>query len=164
MSDQADDKPADGGAAAPRKRGKGLLVTVLLLTMAGGGGGAWYWFGTAASADGVAEVAAAAPIFVEIDSNLIVNFQGGGRMRYLQLGLEVMTRDQRVVDALERNLPVLRDRLILLFSDQSYEAIATREGKEQLREQALAETRSVLPESLADPGVEELYFTNFVMQ
>jgi flagellar FliL protein len=75
-----------------------------------------------------------------------------------------MTRDENVVEAVERHVPVIRNNLLILFSSQQLEAISTRKGKEALRQSALTEVRSVL-ESQGEPvEVEEIYFTSLVVQ
>jgi len=75
-----------------------------------------------------------------------------------------MTYDETAVHALEKHAPVLRSDLILLLSDQSQETLLSREGKEALRAEALAEIQRAMKELSGDPTVESLYFTNFVMQ
>ena len=54
--------------------------------------------------------------------------------------------------------------LVLLFSSQNYQTLSTREGKIQIRKQALTEVQSILKERTGKPGIEEIYFTSFVMQ
>jgi flagellar FliL protein len=97
-----------------------------------------------------------------------VNFRRGGGAKYLEVGIELMTRDPKTIEELKTQTPVIRNNLILLLSDQTYESLATREGKEALRAAALAEVQSALHELGGDAegtaGVESLYFTTFVMQ
>jgi len=78
--------------------------------------------------------------------------------------VQVMTRDPEVAQAIEAHMPVIRNNLVMLFSGQKYEEVATREGKERLRQQTLAEIQKVLEERIGKPGVEDVYFTAFVMQ
>ena len=59
---------------------------------------------------------------------------------------------------------MLRSNLILLLSDQSQDTLLSREGKEALRAEALAEIQRVMTELGGRPVVEALYFTSFVMQ
>jgi flagellar FliL protein len=63
------------------------------------------------------------------------------------------------------NDPVVRNDLLLLLGNQHYETIATREGKEKLRAQALGAVRKVVTNAggKADK-IEAVYFTSFVMQ
>ncbi len=59
----------------------------------------------------------------------------------------------------------MRNDLLLLFGNQKYAQLATREGKEALRSQALDDLRKVIGQAGGHPEqVEAVYFTSFVMQ
>ena len=103
-------------------------------------------------------------IYIPIDPAFVVNFASQGRARFLQITVEVMTRDPKVSEHVEQHLPVIRNNLMLLFSSQTYDSVSTLEGKEALREEALAVIQQILEEETGDPGVEAVYFTSFVMQ
>ncbi|MHB1239310.1 MAG: flagellar basal body-associated FliL family protein [Gammaproteobacteria bacterium] len=104
------------------------------------------------------------PIYLPIDPAFVVNFQDHSSMRFLQIGVEVMAREQKVIDAVTLNLPQIRDRLVMLFSSQTYDAISTLQGKEKLRAETLKAVQQVMEKEIGEPGVEAVYFTSFVMQ
>lgn len=104
------------------------------------------------------------PIYQAIEPPFIVNFDDQGVMRYLQVGLSIQTRTQPVIDAITGNMPQIRNNLIMLFADQKLDRLATNEGKERLRAEALAQIQSVLTKEIGYPGVEAVYFTAFVLQ
>ncbi len=106
----------------------------------------------------------APPIYHTLHPKFIVNFLNPGRARYLEVSVEVMSRKEKVIEAVKQHLPVIRDRLVLLFSSQESKVIATREGKEALRDKVLTEIQQVLQEQIDQPGIEQVYFTSFVMQ
>ena len=153
---------------AGKRKGKGPMWVVLALVLtAGAAGGAWYAGvipGSGNEPSDAKPIERADPIYHTLDENLVVNFQGGSRTRYLQVGIEVMSRDPQAIEALRSHNAVIRNNLIMLLSDQSSEDLATREGKETLQRAALAEIQAVLQERYGDPGIESLYFTSFVMQ
>lgn len=103
-------------------------------------------------------------IYIPLDPPFVVNFEGGGRVRFLQITVEAMTRDADVVEIVEKHMPIIRNNLVLLFSNQTHEQMSTIEGKEQLREEALLEIQNVLEQETGDKGIEALYFTSLVMQ
>ena len=104
-------------------------------------------------------------MYVAFDPPFVVNFEAKGMMRFLQVSLEVMTRDPVTADLIKQHEPVLRNDLLLLFGNQTYEMISTREGKEELRKEALAAVARIISDEGGDPKhVEQLYFTSFVMQ
>jgi len=103
-------------------------------------------------------------IYHAFDPPFVVNFQKPTGARYLQLSVEVVTHDPQVVEAIKQHTPLLRNNLLMLFSAQTYEELSTLEGKQRLREATLAEIQKVLQEKIGKPGVEDVYFTSFVMQ
>ena len=78
--------------------------------------------------------------------------------------MEVMTYDASVVDDLEKHMPVIRNNLIMMLSNLNYEVINTVAGKRKLQDEALTEIKSILMDKTGREGVEEVYFTGFVMQ
>ena len=103
-------------------------------------------------------------LYLPLDPPFVVNFQDQGQLHYLQVTMEVMARDQETIDAVKLHLPVIRNNLTLMLSSQTVESLATREGKEKIRAETLAEIQKILKEQTGKPGVEAVYFTSFVMQ
>lgn len=103
-------------------------------------------------------------VYLPIDPAFVVNFASQGKARFLQVTVEVMTRDPAVPEKVKLHLPVIRNNLMLLFSNQTYDTVSTLEGKEALREEALTVVQEILESETGDPGVEAVYFTSFVMQ
>ncbi len=136
--------------------------------------------GKAAKADADAEENADAPDAAEADSEksdkpapanyvsleppFVVNFEGNSSARFLQISVEVMSRNAEYIDHIKKHMPVIRNNLVLLFGSQTYDKVNTLKGKEDLRQRALTEVQKILEEETGDAGVEALYFTSFVMQ
>lgn len=105
------------------------------------------------------------PLYLALDPAFVVNFQADQLVRFLQVSVEVMSRDQKTLDLLKANDPVLRNDLLMLLGNQKYSVISTPAGKEQLRAEALAAVRKDLAQAGGDPNkLEAVYFTSFVMQ
>ena len=105
-----------------------------------------------------------AAVYIPVDPAFVVNFASQGKARFLQVTVEVMTRDAGVTEKINLHMPVIRNNLMLLLSSQSYDDVSTLEGKESLREEALEVIQEILEEETGDPGIEAVYFTSFVMQ
>lgn len=103
------------------------------------------------------------PIYIAMEP-LVVNFERNGRIGFMQAQIQLMTREPTAQAAVSQHLPVIRNNLLLLLSSKKYEDVASREGKEQLRAEALAEINKVLDQFKVEHKVEDLYFTGFVMQ
>ena len=167
---------ADKTAAPPqgKQRGKLLLIIVILtaVVLLGAGLGAAWWLtsGKRPAAAPVSEPKAAPPpagppLFLALDPPFVVNFDAEQAVRFLQIAVQLETRDPATIELLKTNDPVVRNDLLLLFANQKYTQLSSREGKEALRSQALEAVRKVLATAGGHPErLEAVYFTSFVMQ
>lgn len=180
--------------AAAKGGSKKLLIIIAAAVVALGaaGGGAWFFMHKNADEEAVADAdegehdvkdtkkdkakgkkdkkgKAAEPkapaIYVQFQPPLVVNFDAKGVMRFLQVGMQAMTRDHETSELIKLHDPKIRNDLLLLLGSQTYDAISTMEGKEALRKKAL----EIIAKIVGDEGgegekVEDLYFTSFVMQ
>lgn len=103
-------------------------------------------------------------VYVALDPPFVVNFEGKGPARFLQISVELMTRDSAMEEEIKKHTPAIRNNLVFLFGSQTYEDVETKEGKERLRNTALVEVQKILKRETGRPGIEALYFTSFVMQ
>lgn len=106
----------------------------------------------------------APPIYQAFDPPLVVSFQEQGSMRFLQVTVEVMGREEAAIKAVETHMPVIRNNLLNIFAGHGFADLISREGKEAMRKECLAEVQRILSENFGKPGVEDLYFTSFVVQ
>ena len=105
------------------------------------------------------------PLYVALDPPFVTNFDGDQGVRFLQITAQVMTHDQATQDLIKANDPVLRNDLLLLFSNQKAVELQTRDGREHLRAQALDTVRKVVAGTGGHPElVDAVLFTSFVMQ
>lgn len=112
-------------------------------------------------------------LYLPMDPPLVVSLEDDrGAIRFLQVTVEIMSRDEHVVTALKNHMPVIRNNLLMLLGGQAVDTLTNREDKEKIRQQALAEVRKIMqanpPEDLDEDEhvgtVEDLYFTSFVVQ
>jgi flagellar FliL protein len=92
-----------------------------------------------------------------------VNFEEGSAVRFLQITMELMAHDKAAIDGATKNVPLLRNNLLLLMSNRDYTTLMSREGKEKLRQEALVEVNKILKKE-GSPAVDDLLFTSFVVQ
>jgi flagellar protein FliL len=104
-------------------------------------------------------------IYVGMEPPFVANFGPTQASRFLQVTVQLLTRDQATSQVLRDNDPMLRNDLLALFGNQNSETLTTPEGKEALRKQALDTVRAVVKAEGGDPDlVENIFFTTFVMQ
>jgi flagellar FliL protein len=104
-------------------------------------------------------------LYVKYEPPFVVNFDAKGVMRFLQISMEVMTRDAPTSEVIKLHEPKIRNNMLMLLGSQTYDTLSSMEGKEGLRKQAL-ETIAKVVEDEGGEGkkVEDIYFTSFVMQ
>ena len=158
----AEEAPAAG-------KGKAKLLIILLLAvvlLASAGAGAWFFLAPHGKKEKVVkQEPLLPPQYVALDPPFVVNFEADEQVRFLQVTVQLMSRDTATIEVLKTNDPVVRNDLLLLFGGQKYAVISTREGKESLRQQTLAAVRKIVAGAGGKPEkVEAVYFTSFVMQ
>lgn len=158
------------GEAAPKKGKKWLIIGIVaFLVLAGGGAAAFFLMGHGDAKGKKTEAKAKEPalpaLYVALDPPFVVNFEGDQLVRFLQVTVQLMTRDPATVELLKANDPVVRNDLLMLFANQKYEVAATVAGKTKLRNDALAAVRKIVENAGGKPqSIEQVYFTSFVMQ
>lgn len=163
MSEEKSDAPA------PKKSKKGLVIAALAVLVLGGGAGAYFAFGGKKDSEHKEEKAVE-PVklpaqFVELDPPFVVNFEPGSNSRFLQVTVQLMTRELHMAEFLERNKPIIRNDLLLLFGNKRVDEVSSHEGKEALRMAALEAVRKIIQDEGGKPeALEAVYFTSFVMQ
>jgi flagellar FliL protein len=156
---------------AGKRRIPWLIVSIAVALLAVAGGAALVLtHAFDRSRAGAAHAAAAGkpvgpPLYLALDPPFVVNFQADQLVRFLQVSVELMSRDPKTLELLKDNDPVVRNDLLILFANQKYSVLATPAGKEQLRADALTAARRDLAQAGGDPNkLEAVYFTSFVMQ
>jgi flagellar FliL protein len=155
----------------PAKPGsKKLLIIVAAVVVLSAGGGVGGYFALRGGDDAATEAGAAAEperresLYVDLKPEFVINFRDrNNRPKFLKAEMSVATTDSDVEEAVSRHMPAIRNALVLLLSRQIYDDLVPHEGKEALRKQALAEVQAVLEQQIGKPGVDDLFFSNFVM-
>lgn len=154
--------------AAPAKRRSALLPTLLvgLVAAAAAGTGVWYYTQQQTPpATSQAPQPPAQALYVALDPafvvNLPVSYDGP---RYLQVEVQLMTRDPLALEKIRANLPAIRARLLMFFAQTDPDRIGDRAGMEALQNDALSEVQELLKAETGSNSAEALLFTSFVTQ
>ena len=103
-------------------------------------------------------------VYTRLNPSIVVSYQEGDTVRFLQVTLEAMARDEESIAAFELHTPQIRNNLLALLSDEDLEELTTREGKDRVRKKSLEEVQSILAAEDPNVEIEDLYFTSFVLQ
>ena len=161
----SDEKPVEKTGAGKKKL---IIIVVAVLAIAGIAGGAAVALtggdDAAAAAQAAAEAAPPEAVYITLAPDFVINFRDkSNRPKFMKAELSVATKDPVAEKAIERHMPAIRNSLVLLLSRQVYDDLVPNEGKEKLRSEARAAVQGVLQAQTGKPGIEDLYFANFVM-
>jgi len=145
-----------------------LLVVALLLAVGLSVGATWFIMHKSEAApatdSALANVKPAA-IYEPLAPAFVVNFNQNGRQRYMQVSITLQGRNQADIDALKVHMPVIRNNLVMMFSGQGFDTLASSSvGQEMLRQKATAVVQEVAQKEVGKPVIDQLLFTNFVLQ
>jgi flagellar protein FliL len=183
MSEAAAPAPAAPAAGGNNKM-MFIMMGFMFVLLLGGMGGMYFMMKGSAKGDDSAESAkqedehgkdkhqdkekagAKSPaIYVGFEPAFVVNFPADSPVKFLQLTVQIMTREAAVEHEIKGNDPAIRDVLLNLFGQQTADKLATQEGKDELRAKALEAVRSVIKAEGGEADkVEAVFFTTFVMQ
>lgn len=182
MADGDETEVEETGEGGNKKSPLKLIIIVAVVALLAGGGGAYFLAGDKSgdskevsdndegndakeNSEGEGEEPTVAEAhYFSLDPPFIVNFTGKSRARFLQVSIEGMTRDAKVKEDITKHLPQVRNNLVLLLSGKTHDELNTPEGKSTLRKQVLKEIQKILEVETGKEGVEDVYFTSFVMQ
>ena len=168
---KADAKASGGNPAeeteAPKKSRKALwLILAVVLLVLAGGGGFFFWQSSQKPAADAAKVSAQkALMFYALDPPFVANFEGSQAFRFLQVSVRVATRSDDTMALLKSQEPIVRNDLLMLFSQQDAEKLSLAAGKKALRDEAIKTVRNSVKQAGGKPeSVETVLFTSLVMQ
>jgi flagellar FliL protein len=167
--DQANPEEEAGGS---KKKLIIIIVAVVLLIAIAVGATVFLMSGDDAASDEASPEEAAEVVeevaipaqYIKMKPRFIVNYNVGTRQRFLQASIEIMTRSQGVVDAVELHNPMLRNEIVRILSDQDFKALRTPEGRLALKNQLQEQLIALLKSEADVEGIEAILFTDFVMQ
>lgn len=169
MADKESGKP-DTAAGGGRKKLMVMIAAVLVLLLAGGA--AWYFLvykkaeaarqaeasKAAAIAKTVSEETQIGPM-VEI-KEFVVNIIGQDVAHYVKASMSLELDREATLDEVNKRMPQIRDAILLLIGNKTYEELQDIQGKNQVK----AEVKSRINSFLRTGKVNNVYLTDFVVQ
>jgi flagellar FliL protein len=101
--------------------------------------------------------------YVNLDQSFTANLADGAG--FVQLGLSLSTYyDGKVVQNIQRQSVPIRSTILMVLSQQDAQALSTPQGKKMLQRDLTAAINDVLREKENFGGVDNVYFSNLVIQ
>lgn len=155
----------DTNKSKPNKKGKLIVILIVILALGGGVGGTWYYMQGQINelAEEPQQPKKEPTTFVELDI-FTVNLQPEKNNSYLQVGLTIKAHETEVVEAIDGQIPEIRNRILLLLSSKEAAEISTIIGKQQLTTDITNEIKQVFDSEEMQDDIVSVLFTSFVIQ
>ena len=138
----------------------GAIVGALLL---GGGGAAFYITSMAPPVAQEDQVDTRTNIYVEVPP-VVANFEYEGSMRYLQVTVNLQTRNTASATLMKDNAPLIQGEILMLLQDLDFGTVRSTEGKRALIEMIDAGVRELFKSGAEPLELEQVVLTGFVVQ
>ena len=104
--------------------------------------------------------------YVDLKPPFVANYgvSDDGHMSYVKASVTVRVSSKEAEYAARYHVASLRNTLVLLLSRQDESSVASVDGRETIKAEALEEMRETMIAEEGDPFIDDLMFTNFVVQ
>jgi flagellar FliL protein len=153
----------------PAKKGKlkRIVLIVLIALVAAGAAAAGMYFFLLKNGIGNGKPTPPPPppppVFFALDP-MTVNLLSDDGQHYLRVGLSLKLADGKIQEALQQHMPEIRSRILLDLSNKHPEELETLDGKRALSKELKALIEKPTDASEPPVHVEEVLFTEFVVQ
>jgi flagellar FliL protein len=104
-------------------------------------------------------------VYLPLKPAFAASFKNNPEARMVQIEITLGSTDEAILGAVEKHMPILRNNLLLILGGEDPSVLKTPEGKEALRAKIKDEIKKIVIEQTDKKvGVDEVFFTGFVMQ
>lgn len=102
--------------------------------------------------------------YVSLVPALVGNFGSGPKLKFYKADIALRVSGSEAEGKVKYHEPLIRNQLVMLFSQQTEEGIAAAGAKETLRQEALKQVQNILAQEEGLPLVDDLLFNNLIIQ
>lgn len=102
--------------------------------------------------------------YIEIEPSFVLNYGGPGRLKYLKADITLVTTSPMAEQTVQHHIPLIRNELVLLLSNQTDEAVTSPAGQEQIRQEATQAIKELMQKEVGHPVIDDLLILNFIYQ
>ncbi len=110
------------------------------------------------------EVSLSDTYYVPLKPGFVTNYGGPGRLKYVKVDMTLMVDGLASQAVIEKQLPLVRNTVVLVLARQNENNVVTPNGQERVRQQLLQALNEALTREVGQPLVAEVLFTNFIYQ
>ncbi len=93
-------------------------------------------------------------------AEFVVNIISDQNSNYVKMAMTIELTNSQAKDEMTRRMPQVRDAILLLVSNKTFEELRDLQGKKQLK----AELQSKINALMQSGQVKDIFFTDFVVQ
>jgi len=142
---------------------KWIVIALVPFILGGGGFFAWQKFLKGKAEEKKVEVAKKEEKKVPMSylslEPFVVNLRGGGR-RFLKVAVTLGLEGEKTAEQLKGRIPPIRNAILLLLTNKTFEEVSSVGGKKKLQEEIIACVNGIVE----GEKVKEVYFTDFIAQ
>lgn len=117
------------------------------------------------AADDEPEEVELTPGYVSMGEAMVLNLATDStRLSFVQLKADVLLKDENSIELVKLHMPALRHQIILMLSEQDAAKMKSPVDREKLRKQITDKIRSVFKELEGKDDIEDVLFSNFLVQ
>ena len=149
---------------APKSKKTLIIAIVVAVLLLDGGGAAWFFL--SGSGEGGAEGEEKVDVeklplhYLTLTPEFVVNFGRGSRVRYLQVDIQIATRDEAALEVVANYKPVIRNDILVLLSGLSFEDLSQEAGKITLQKKILNTINKIVIEASHEVSAKDEDATN----
>lgn len=110
------------------------------------------------------EPAPTASAYVSLGDPMVLNLSGTKRLTFLQISADVLVSDADAEETIKLHVPAIRHSLIMLLSEQKASDIKSPAKREEIRQQATAQVRSLMVALSGSTDVSDILFSSILVQ
>jgi flagellar FliL protein len=114
--------------------------------------------------EGEGENAAPKVAYYSLVPALVGNYGTGPKLKFYKADIALRVTGTEAEEKVEHHEPLIRNQLVMLFSQQGDANLGDEAAKEALRQEALKQVQDVLTQEEGQPIVEDLLFNNLIIQ
>lgn len=103
-------------------------------------------------------------IYYKLEPDIVVNYGDKGRFRFIRTEISLLVTSSESQKLVDQHRAYIRNNVILFLSAQDVKMIKNPNAREQLRTKLLADVQALMKKLEGKSCVDQLYFTNFIVQ
>ncbi len=102
--------------------------------------------------------------YVSLGDPMVLNLSGSRRHTFLQISIDVLVTDADAEETVKMHVPAIRHSLILLLSEQKASDIKSPDKREEIRQQATTQVKTLIAALSGSTDVGDILFSSILVQ